>query len=44
LCGFIMRKIIPSDGAYFDRAGDLASDKFRALTDIVGLNLMRNDM
>jgi len=44
LCGFIMREIIPSDGAYFDHEGDLASDKCRALRDIAGLNLKRNDM
>ena len=44
LCGFIMREIIPTDGAYFDHEGDLASDKFRALTDIAGLNLKRNNM
>jgi len=39
LCGFIMREIIPNDKAYFDHEGDLASDKFRVLTDIAGLNL-----
>jgi len=39
LCGFIMREIISSHGAYFDHEGDLASDKFRALTDTIGLNL-----
>jgi len=44
LCGFIMREIIPSHGAYFDHEGDLASDKFRVLIDIAGLNLKRNDM
>jgi len=44
LCGFIMREIIPSIGSYFDEAGDLASERFRALTDLAGLNLKRNDM
>jgi len=44
LCGFIMREIIPSEGACFDHEGDLASDKFRVLTDITRLNLKRNDM
>ena len=39
LWGFIMREIISSDGAYFDHEGDLASDKFRVLIDVVGLNL-----
>jgi len=39
LCGFIMREIIPSIGSYFDEAGDLASERFRALTDLAGLNL-----
>jgi len=43
LCGFIMREIIPSDGAYFDHEGNLASDKFRVLTEIAGLNPKRND-
>ena len=42
--GFIVREIIPSDGAYFDHEGDLGSDKFRVLTDIAGLNLKRKDM
>jgi len=44
LCGFIMREIILSDCAYFDHEEDLASDKFRVLTNIAGLNLKRNDM
>jgi len=44
LCSFIMREIIPTDGAYFDHEGDLASDNFRVLIDIAGLNLKRNDM
>jgi len=44
LCGFIVREIISSDGAYFDHEGDLVSDKFRALTDVASLILKRNDM
>jgi len=44
LCGFIMREIIPSTGSYFYEASDLASERFRALTDLAGLNLKRNDM
>jgi hypothetical protein len=44
LCGFIMREIIPRDGAYFHPEAYLANDKFRVLTDIAVLNMKRNNM
>jgi len=44
LCSFIMKEIIPTDGAYFDPEGELGSDKFRVLTDIAALDLRHNDL
>ena len=39
-----MREIIRSTGDYYDPEGELASEKFRVLADIEGLDLTKRGM
>ena len=39
-----MREIIPSNAEYYDPQGELASDKFRVLSDVAGLDLRKRGM
>jgi hypothetical protein len=44
LCSFIMREVIPTVGDHFDPEGELASDRYRVLTDIAALKLSHGDL